>query len=366
MAEVELHSSALAALCRVCGKRLDNQRVSYFCSSHAEGLRRAFGLTTAGDSHEIHPQKFCNGCYRALTQYMKVEEEGRDYNSAISVVEWREHTDHECQTCQLYTRSKVGGRPPKGRKNRGRPRNVELEEATVSRSELKQQAKAVAGPSFNSQAALHPARLIHHIGMQNLICGLCNNVVNEPVETRCSHLVCSSCFCDSIDRARTGVPSCPVCKVEFAAKSDIHAVSPVVQRMLRKLEIRCDNFQAGCTTVVTLQELHDHTVQCAPPTRSSIEISPAVSLASHSAMHPPASTSNTQLTPTKISAILSRPMNTPLSRPESKAMTHLVKCAMNAQVQSTFDLECPTGGQVSSHYSCQEHIQVIAFTYMYM
>ena len=36
------------------------------------------------------------------------------------------------------------------------------------------------------------------------------------------------------------MPSCPVCKVEFAAKLDIHAVSPVVQRMLRKLEIRCD------------------------------------------------------------------------------------------------------------------------------
>ena len=123
-------------------------------------------------------------------------------------------------------------------------------------------------------------------------------------------------------------------------------MSPVVQRMLRKLEIRCDNFQAGCTTVITLHELHDHTVQCTPPTRSSIEISPAVSLVSHSAIHPPASTSNTQLTPTKISAILSRPMNTPLSRPESKAMTHLVKCAMNGQVQSTFDLECPTGGQV--------------------
>ena len=186
MAEVELHSSALAALCRVCGKRLDNQRVSYFCSSHAVGLTRAFGVTTAGDSHEIHPQKFCNGCYRALMQYIKVEEEGRDYNSAISV-EWRKHTDHECQTCQLYTRSKVGGRPPKGRKNHGRPRNVELEKATVSRSELKQQAKAVAGPSFNSQAALHPARFIHHIGLQDLICGLCN-VVNEPVETMEYHL----------------------------------------------------------------------------------------------------------------------------------------------------------------------------------
>ena len=76
MAEVELHSPAPAALCRVCGKRLDNQRVSYFCSIHAEGLTRAFRLITAGDSHEIQPQKFCNSCYRALTLYFKVEEEG--------------------------------------------------------------------------------------------------------------------------------------------------------------------------------------------------------------------------------------------------------------------------------------------------
>lgn len=76
MAKVKLHSSALAALCRVFGKRLDNQRVLYFCSSSAEGLTRAFGLTTAGDSHEIHPHKFCNGCYKTFTQYMKVEEEG--------------------------------------------------------------------------------------------------------------------------------------------------------------------------------------------------------------------------------------------------------------------------------------------------
>lgn len=49
-------------------------------------------------------------------QYIKVEEEGRDYNSAISVVEWREHTDHEYQTCQLYTRSNVGGSPLRGGK----------------------------------------------------------------------------------------------------------------------------------------------------------------------------------------------------------------------------------------------------------
>jgi len=103
----------------------------------------------------------------------------------------------------------------------------------VSRSEVKQQTKAVAGPSFNSQAfcKVHPS--LWAAGSR----GLCNNVVNEPVETRCSHLVCSSFFCDSIDRARTSVPSCPICKVDFAAKSDIHAMSPVVQRTLRKLEI---------------------------------------------------------------------------------------------------------------------------------
>jgi len=55
--KVELHSPALAALCRVCGKRLDNQRVSYFCSSHAEGLTRAFRIITPGDSHKIQSQK---------------------------------------------------------------------------------------------------------------------------------------------------------------------------------------------------------------------------------------------------------------------------------------------------------------------
>ena len=36
-------------------------------------------------------------------QYVKVEEEGRDYNSAIHVVEWRKHIDHECQTYASYT-----------------------------------------------------------------------------------------------------------------------------------------------------------------------------------------------------------------------------------------------------------------------
>ncbi len=63
------------------------------------------------------------------------------------------------------------------------------------------------------------------------------------------------------------------------------------------------------------------------------------------------------LTPSKISAILDRPLEMPLSGAEKKAVTHLVKCAIHVGAnQSTGGetempqvLELPTGGQVGSH-----------------
>ena len=36
--ELELHSAALAGLCRICGGRLSNHRVTYECTEHTNGL----------------------------------------------------------------------------------------------------------------------------------------------------------------------------------------------------------------------------------------------------------------------------------------------------------------------------------------
>ena len=86
-----------------------------------------------------------------------------------------------------------------------------------------------------------------------------------------------------------------------------------------------------CPIIIPLLSLREHSSQCHPPYASS-------------------SSQPTQLTPSKINAILQRPLDHPLSREETKAMSHLVRASIQQIDGKQAHLECPTGGQVSMKY----------------
>ncbi len=151
------------------------------------------------------------------------------------------------------------------------------------------------------------------------------------METQCNYLVCAPCFCTWLSSTAVGVPSCPACSTELATNSAIHQVPPVVQDILTELQLHCDNFASGRPAIISLGWLCEHVAQCHPPFSQS----QSQSVVSSSSLPPTpprplqAPNTHTPLTPSKISAILDRPVETPLSGAERKAVTHLVKCALH-------------------------------------
>ncbi len=148
--EAELHSSALAGLCRVCGDLLSAQRATYACKELGSCLEHTYGINTHSDNPQIHPPKVCYNCYRTTTRHLEYEKGEREYNHAIQVVEWTMH-GHDCQTCAMFTKSRQGGRPRKSRKNRGRPTRDET---------LKKHVSSVAAPKHKDALPLSPSRFV--------------------------------------------------------------------------------------------------------------------------------------------------------------------------------------------------------------
>ena len=179
--ELELHSAALAGLCRICGGRLSNHRVTYECTEHTNGLMGAFLVDISQDKPDVHPARFCNNCYRAYRQHEKMESEGKDYNCSIQVPQWNEHTTN-CDRCNKFTNSKKGGRPKKATKNRGRPKHTEAED-NVTRAGIKYQIRSLAGPQYKATMPLSPVRFVSLISLKTLVCPICKCTVDQPVET---------------------------------------------------------------------------------------------------------------------------------------------------------------------------------------
>ena len=256
-----------------------------------------------------------------MLQNEEAEKNLKDYNSAITPFVWQAHCV-DCTTCSLLQSKKKGGRPPKCQKNRGRRKGDTAQ--NVTRAELKARIKFVAGPCYKSSIPLgimsnSPSQLA------SLLCPVCSNVPDDAIETTCGHIVCATCCSSWLDESKSA--SCPACHAEFHTTDDIKKVSPVVNNILDKL-------------------LKDHVSACHPP---YIHISPQASTSGKTTPAP--------LSPSKISAIISQPLDRPLSEPETRCATHLIRRMLQSpstipthteEKEQQIDLELPTGGQVNT------------------
>ncbi len=227
----EWHSCALQGLCRVCGRLLTTQKVTYPCKDHTETLKHTFSIEVGSDNPNIHPPKLCSNCSHSTLTHEKQACGGKEYKHAIDVVKWKEHSyDGNCQTCERYTKSRQGGRPRKSRKNRGRPT------ADASRrAEFNKYIQSVAAPKAGADVPLAPSRFVSVVGVKGLVCMICRNVVDQGLEKRCNHVVCAPCLCARLDATSIGILSCPACSTQLTSNSDVHPMSPVVQCGLRSL-----------------------------------------------------------------------------------------------------------------------------------
>ena len=90
-----------------------------------------------------------------------------------------------------------------------------------------------------------------------LICCICTGVLQDPVESPCRHVFCTSCVKPWINKNST----CPQCRGKIYEK-DLKPVVPILKNIIDKQKICCEYKENGCEEVVTIEALQRHLEKC--------------------------------------------------------------------------------------------------------
>lgn len=196
---------------------------------------------------------------------------------------------------------KKGGRPKKGRKNRGKPQ-------LDSCHDLIAHTKQISPEAFyhTDQFLTYNIPLSIDLSKSDIECSICCNLLNSPVQLICQQpfFLCASCLiCWFESSQSTRCPSCD--KYHSLTTKEITPINPMHFRVLESVVVKC-NFKGTCGKRVRLKDLHRHTnSNCSQYYTSD---------------HQPNTVS--------LSDILSQPITSTTSVTEKQVATHLVKRMM--------------------------------------
>lgn len=91
---------------------------------------------------------------------------------------------------------------------------------------------------------------------EDLKCGICYSVLEDPLVTSCGHVYCAQCLVQWI--AESG--SCPL-TCEQLAIDDLKNILPLTT-LIAKFSIRCENFRRGCPIILKVENIHSHHLKC--------------------------------------------------------------------------------------------------------
>ena len=148
-------------------------------------------------------------------------------HSSLTIHSWKPHHDEVCETCNMVDARKKGGRPPKSKKRK----------ITGCPSHLIEHIRSVAGPRYGYSSPLTPSSFllgVSPLSLDDLMCHSCQNILDEPVELPCKHLLCHLCCCDLQSNF-----NCPQCnQTHELVASSFQSPTPFVDKLLRKLVVR--------------------------------------------------------------------------------------------------------------------------------
>lgn len=95
--------------------------------------------------------------------------------------------------------------------------------------------------------------------VDEIVCILCEKVVQEPVQCRDEHIFCSICLKNHLNDNKM----CPVDgKVALVGKNPAQPISRVLKAIVDSLEISCDFKEYGCSKFIKLSDLESHVAFC--------------------------------------------------------------------------------------------------------
>ena len=90
----------------------------------------------------------------------------------------------------------------------------------------------------------------------DLKCGICFGVLEEPLATPCGHVFCAQCIVQWT--AESGY--CPL-TCEQISVDDLKKILPL-SSLIAKQNIRCENFRRGCSAILKVENIHSHLLKC--------------------------------------------------------------------------------------------------------
>ena len=200
---LELHLKKLEKYCRVCAKVLQAKGTTHLCSENIE-LLKTFNIDTTTDEPDTHPRTYCHKCHTIAMKRVH----GAIVETAVVPFEWETHGgDWEGHGGECWVCKGKGGRPKKGTKERGRPRDGSGK--AIANTVLK-----TAPPSWRAVLPLSLSRFYppaSSLSLHDLQCKVCECVVDRPVKTPCNNLVCAECISCLVLDVKSSLP-CPCCK----------------------------------------------------------------------------------------------------------------------------------------------------------
>ena len=320
MSDSEFHQKELQRHCRVCASVMEDHSRSQFgynCQEqHNQSLLLKLGVNVMADQPDVHPTHFCHSCRTKASHHLETT------TSSITPFDWKPHNSN-CTTCIFFQKQRKGGRPKKQRKNRGRPQSqIHLTTQRLLHTTL---------PSYKVSSPLSPSRFLPSttVPLDDFTCGLCQNIVDQPVETPCRKLVCSVCIALLLRSCRINHLPCPYCSVDHeVTETSFPEATDIVMKVLGDLLMKCEN--PLCTEVVALKNIRKHMA--------------------YGCMQEMHTFSPSKLT---VGQILSCPLTSPPTTAERKAATSVVKRIIASksgeEKQSQNIIKLPTAGQVSRY-----------------
>ena len=181
-------------------------------ADHKEELWSAFSISIDEDIPDIHPIYFCDRCHVVVGKKLRAT---KPYLQSLKLFQWEHHTNSDrCKTCAKLNVILKGGRPKKGRKNRGRPKENSCHNIIAY-------IRDIAPPHFyNNRDLIEVMKVPEGVSQSESVCPICLNLLNSPIKLSCKTLLCSSCLVTWIETTRS--TNCPSCYAHSITLSLIH------------------------------------------------------------------------------------------------------------------------------------------------
>ncbi|KAJ3451960.1 rich repeat and nacht domain-containing protein [Anaeramoeba flamelloides] len=94
---------------------------------------------------------------------------------------------------------------------------------------------------------------------ESLICSICKQPFQDPIDSYCKHTFCKFCFQGLIENNE----DCPICQQPFSSKEyQISVNTDIIKKKISYLDVQCPNYANGCKSRIKLCDLGDHVENC--------------------------------------------------------------------------------------------------------